>query len=104
MSHHHRHNFNKPCEAEAIANYIKGECEHVQKLHDNYGLGCIFHAKHSVVIREISVNPTFKKLILRVCDVHFEKMQHDDLLILADSNCCLGTDNTLRVNFRRNRL
>ena len=94
----------KPCEAEALAARINGECEHVQMIHDDYGMGCIFRAKHSVVLRDLSLNPEFKKIILRVCDMHFEKMMHDDLLILEDTQCCFGTDNAVRANFRRNRL
>ena len=58
-----RHNKTKRCEAEAIANLISGECEHVQKLHDSYGFGCICPAKHSVVFRDMSINPEFKKLL-----------------------------------------
>ena len=99
-----RHKKTKPCEAEAIAAHIKGECEHVQRLHDNYGFGCVCPAKHSVVFRDITFKPDFKKLILRLCDKHFEMMLHDDLLIAEESNCCLGSDSDIRSTFRRNRL
>jgi hypothetical protein len=94
----------KPCEAEVIAHRIKGECEHVQKIHEDYGLGCIHPAHHSVVIREINVKPLFKKLILRLCDDHFKRIQLDDLQLLSDTKCCFGTDVSFRMSFRRNRL
>jgi hypothetical protein len=94
----------KSCEAKAIANCIQGECKCVQKIHDTYGFGCAYPARHSVVIRELGAKPSFKKLILRVCNSHFEMMQHDDLQLLSDTKCCFGTDTELRMNFRRNRL
>lgn len=92
------------CEAQVIADHIKGECEHVQQIHDTYGFGCIYPAKHSVVLRDVSIAPSFKKIILRVCNRHFERIQSDDLQILAATKCSLGDDVALRMNFRRNRL
>lgn len=94
----------KHCEAELVADCIQGECEHVQRLYDNYGFGCACPAKHSVVIRDTSIEPEFKKLILRLCDKHFEMMLEDDLLIVEHTCLCFGSDNYLRSTFRRNRL
>jgi hypothetical protein len=101
MSRGHR---TKPCEAEAIAAHIKGKCEHVQRLHDRYGLGCVYPAKHSVVFKDISIKPEFKKFIVRLCNNHFEMMLHDNLLIVEATNCCFGSDYDIRSTFRRNRL
>jgi hypothetical protein len=93
----------KSCEASWIAGCVDGKCVHVQHIHDVYGIACAYPAKNSVVAHDTEPNSHLKH-ILRVCDKHFEQMQVDDLLIAGATECCIGTKNLLRLNFRRNRL
>jgi hypothetical protein len=90
----------RKCEIEDYGNQITSEEDKYRLLNGDIYI-CDNRAKHSMVVKESGVGQ-HKKMVFRLCNIHFNQLQDDTGL--HDRIGCNCTSGHTHYIFRRNRL